>query len=111
VLMRLLSPLRKSTTVRIFVLFCVLSFATDVLDLRDELLNIDNFNSALEDNITTGIHSNFFFNPPLALIPCVGSSFDQLLSPIWCFSWETASSITTCLYHVNHSSRAPPVSS
>jgi hypothetical protein len=66
--MRLFGSTKKNTAVRILVLFCVFFFAADIFDLRDELLNTDNFNGYPNDNIKMGIHSDHSFNPSLSLI-------------------------------------------
>ncbi len=66
--MSLFGSIGKNTTVRILVLFCVPFFAAEVFDLCDKLLKTDNFNGYPNDDITTGIQSDFFFNPPLLLI-------------------------------------------
>jgi hypothetical protein len=92
--MSLFGSTGKNTTVRILVLFCVLFFAADVFDLRDELLKTDNFNGYPNENITTGIQSVFSFNPSLLLI--------------FRFYSETASVAISRFQNMPCSNRAPP---
>lgn len=92
--MRGLGPIRRNTAFRIFALFCIFFFAADALDLRDELLNINDSNSYLDNNNTTGIQSDFSFNPLLALI--------------FRFHSATASVATSGFQNMPCSNRAPP---
>jgi hypothetical protein len=95
--MRLLGPMRKNDVVRVLALFCGLFFAIDALDLQDELLNINNLNSVPDDNVTTGIHSDF--------------SYDSSLTLIYCSDSGEESPLISRLHKVPYSNRAPPARS
>jgi len=92
-----MGPIRinKNTIARILALISVFFFAADVLDLRDELLNTDAYNSCFDNNITTGIHSSIFYNPSLVSI----------------FRWyraESSSAVVSNFHVLPYSNRAPP---
>lgn len=94
--MRLFCRIRHHprTWIRILTLICLLCFAADVFDLRDEVLNVGNVNGALDDNITMGIPS-IFSDSPLPVL-------------IFLFHHKKAATLIASLQNIPYSDRAPP---